>query len=126
MSPIAVLKFRDPLSGTWQPLSSAGPAGPPGPAGPIDILTDVDTSTTPPADGQVLGWDQTTGQWKPVTPVAGGARYLDELLDVDVSTVPAVAGDHLSFDGVGWTAYKNAIQATAPPAPRMGQLWLVQ
>lgn len=123
---MAVLKYRDPLSGTWLPLSSAGPAGPPGPAGPIDILTDVDTSTTPPTNGQVLIWDQATGQWKPGTPVAGGARYLDELLDVDTTTAVPVAGDHLSYDGTGWTPYKNAIQATAPPAPRPGQLWLVQ
>jgi len=58
---VPVLKFKDPISGTWQPLSSAGPAGPPGPAGPIDILTDVDTSTTPPTDKQVLTWDVATG-----------------------------------------------------------------
>ena len=65
------------------------------------------------------------GQWKPGTPVAGGARYLDELLDVDVTTVAPVAGDFLGFDGTGWLPAKNAIQTTPPPTPLKGQLWLV-
>lgn len=65
-----VLKVRvaGPTGPTWAPISSAGPPGPTGPAGPIgpiDILTDVDTSTTAPADGDGLAWSGTAGNWVP-------------------------------------------------------------
>jgi len=35
----------------------------------IDDLTDVDTSTVAPTDGQSLIWDNTAGQWEPGTVV---------------------------------------------------------
>lgn len=38
----------------------------------IDDLSDVDTSTVAPTDGQALTWDNTAGKWEPGT-VAGGA-----------------------------------------------------
>lgn len=37
----------------------------------IDDLSDVDTSTVAPTDGQVLTWDNATGQWEPAD-AAGG------------------------------------------------------
>lgn len=39
--------------------------------GDLDSLGDVDTSTTPPADGQGLMWDAALGQWVPGGPVSG-------------------------------------------------------
>ena len=39
----------------------------------IDDLTDVDTSTTPPADGQALVWSNTDGEWQPGTVSGSGA-----------------------------------------------------
>jgi hypothetical protein len=62
----------------------------------IDDLTDVDTSTTAPTDGQTLLWKDPTnpgdsGQWVPGTP----ATTLDSLTDVDASA-PA-AGEVLTF-----------------------------
>lgn len=41
----------------------------------IDDLSDVDTSTVAPTDGQVLAWDNTAGQWEPTDVVGGGGAY---------------------------------------------------
>lgn len=38
----------------------------------IDLLTDVDTTTTPPTNGQALLWNTPSSQWKPGTVAAGG------------------------------------------------------
>jgi len=38
----------------------------------IDILSDVDTSTAAPTNGQALVWDQGTSKWKPGTIAQGG------------------------------------------------------
>jgi hypothetical protein len=62
----------------------------------IDDLTDVDTTTAAPTDGQTLLWKDPTnpgdsGKWVPGTP----ATTLDSLTDVDASA-PA-AGEVLTF-----------------------------
>lgn len=46
-------------------------------AASIDELSDVDTSTVAPTEGQVLTWDNTAGQWEPATPDAGITRIQD-------------------------------------------------
>ena len=38
----------------------------------LDDLTDVDTTTRTPVDGDVLEWVDTTGEWQPATPSGGG------------------------------------------------------
>jgi hypothetical protein len=38
----------------------------------IDALADVDTTTTSPTVGQVLGWDMSAGKWVPIDRPAGG------------------------------------------------------
>lgn len=65
----------------------------------IDGLTDVDTSTTPPSNGQVLEWDGVN--WVPATQ-AGGATSIDDLSDVDTTTTPPSNGQFLSWDGANW------------------------
>jgi hypothetical protein len=47
----------------------------------IDNLSDVDTSTTLPSDGQVLTWDQAGTKWKPVS------------LSSDVNTTYAISAE---------------------------------
>jgi len=42
----------------------------------IDALSDVDTSTTPPADGQVLTWVDANSQWEPADAASGGGTTL--------------------------------------------------
>ena len=56
---------------------ATGPQGATGPAGDIssssiDALSDVDTTTTSPSDGQALVWDGTGLVWKPGTVAGGG------------------------------------------------------
>ena len=62
-------------AGATGPPGSTGPTGPAGPNGPIDILTDVDTTTTPPTNGQGLKWNGSV--WVPgvVGDPAGLHRY---------------------------------------------------
>jgi len=44
----------------------------------INDLNDVDTATTPPADGQVLRWSATAGQWVPAD-TSGGVSEGDAI-----------------------------------------------
>ena len=55
-----------------------GPADSSATIGSIDDLTDVDTSTFPPTDGQSLVWIQSTGQWSPVSITGGGGAGGDQ------------------------------------------------
>jgi hypothetical protein len=59
-------------------VSATNPAG----VSKIGELTDV--SNTVPTEGQVLAWDATGVEWKPITPTPG---VIDTLLDVDTTTV---------------------------------------
>ena len=43
----------------------------------IDVLSDVDTSTTAPEEGQALVWDDVNSQWIPGTVAAGGGSAED-------------------------------------------------
>ena len=52
------------------------------PTDSIDVLSDVDTSTVAPTDGQALVWDSTAGQWEPG---AAGASNLNALGDVSIN-----------------------------------------
>ena len=54
----------------------------------INELIDVDTLTIPPADGDVLTWNDTDGVWVATAPSGGGggATELSDLTDVVIST----------------------------------------
>lgn len=93
------------------------------PAGSIDDLTDADTSTSAPSNGQALIWDQPTSQWRPgsVATTAQGAladtalqptSSIDALADVDTSTTSPTDGQVLTWDQTAgqWTP------AGIPPA----------
>ena len=60
----------------------------------INALSDVDTTTSAPTNGQVLEWDGTN--WVPAD-VAGGATTIDELSDVDTSTTAPTDGQVLTW-----------------------------
>ena len=61
----------------------------------IDDLSDVDTTTVAPTDGQVLTWDNANSVWEPATPSGGGASDIDDLSDVDTSTSAPTDGQAL-------------------------------
>ena len=64
--------------------------------GSIDDLSDVDTTTAAPTNGQVLEWNGTN--WVPATVSGGGgATSLDDLTDVDTSTVAPTDGQVLTW-----------------------------
>lgn len=60
-----------------------GAGGGGGGATSIDDLTDVDTSSTSPTNGQLLTWNSSLSQWIPATRSVG-ATSLSGLTDVDV------------------------------------------
>jgi hypothetical protein len=49
----------------------------------ITDLSDVDTTTLTPVNGDVLTWDQTNLEWKPLA-AAGGATHIFDLQDVTI------------------------------------------
>jgi len=65
----------------------------------LDDLTDVTALT--PADGEVLQFNATTGQWENVPASAVGATTLDGLSDVTVNATREWAGPYTPLTGVG-------------------------
>jgi hypothetical protein len=61
----------------------------------LDALADVDTSTTPPTDGQALVFHAASGLWIPATLAISLA--LDGLTDVDTTTTPPTDGQVLEY-----------------------------
>jgi hypothetical protein len=66
------------VAGTGISVDSTDPANPvinvTGLVGSIDDLSDVDTTTSAPTDGQALIWNATDGEWQPGE-VSSGATY---------------------------------------------------
>ena len=54
----------------------------------INALADVDTSSTPPTNGQSLVWNTAASQWKPATVSGGGG-----LTDIVNDTTPQLGGN---------------------------------
>lgn len=54
---------------------------------PIDWLLDVDTSSTPPADTNVLQWSSALGKWVPVTGPGGGSGEINTATNIGISGV---------------------------------------
>ena len=75
----------------------------------INDLSDVDTSTAPPTDGQVLSWVDADGEWQPSTPAASGAIVINDLTDVDTVTAPPTDGQTLV-----WSAADSEWQPATP------------
>lgn len=57
----------------------------------INALADVDTSTTPPTNGQALVWNTVASQWKPGTVSGGGGG--SGITDIVEDTSPQLGGD---------------------------------
>jgi hypothetical protein len=75
----------------------------------IDDLTDVDTSTAAPTDGQTLTWSAADSEWQPATPSAAGALVIDDLTDVDTTTAAPTDGQTLV-----WSAADSEWQPATP------------
>lgn len=108
--------------GTWKIAPSGGTGGG-SPA--LDDLTDVDTSTTPPTDGQALVFDGATSTWIPGTVTSdgmGGDTPQGTSLAGSASVaVPTSAWTVLQFDTEtrddgGWHDGTNPSRITVPVA----------
>ena len=67
---------------------------------PIDLddLSDVDTTTTAPTDGQVLTWVDANGQWEPAYAAGGGGR---SAVAVTTSSLASGASEDVTLAGTG-------------------------
>ena len=64
----------------------------------IDALNDVDTTTVPPTDGQVLVWDNANSKWEPGTVAGGTVASIDDIGDVDTTTSAPSDGQTLVWN----------------------------
>ena len=94
---------------------------PANPAGFLSIsdLSDVNTVTNAPSDGQALVWDATQNYWKPGTVASEAPSIaLDDLTDVSVAN-PA-SGQFLKYASGSWSnvalAYADISDAPAVPS----------
>jgi len=97
----------------------------------INDLSDVDTSTAAPTNGQALVWDSSAGKWEPGT-VSGGGSYSDSDVDSHLNTGTANANEVLSWTGsdYDWVAQSGggggasvSVSDSAPSNPSAGDLW---
>ena len=97
----------------------------------INDLSDVDTSTAAPTNGQALVWDSSAGKWEPGT-VSGGSSYSDSDVDSHLNTSTASANEVLSWTGsdYDWVAQSGggggasvSVSDSAPSNPSAGDLW---
>jgi hypothetical protein len=102
------LVLPDDTGTTGQSLTTDGAGvlswATPSTVGSIDDLSDVDTSSVAPTDGQVLAWSASDSEWIPTTNDAGGATTLNDLTDVDTASVAPINGQALVWDSAnsGW------------------------
>jgi hypothetical protein len=68
----------------------------------IDELSDVDTSTVSPTEGQALLWDSTDNEWQPGDVASSSAaKIIDADGDTQIQTEESVDEDKLRFDTAG-------------------------
>jgi hypothetical protein len=88
----------------------------------INALSDVDTNTTAPTDGQALVWDNANSEWKPGTVASsGGATQINDLSDVDTSTTSPTDGQALVWDSAN-SEWKPGTVASSGGATQINDL----
>ena len=99
--------------GAWAVATGGGGGG----ASAIDDLSDVDTSTTPPTNGQALIWDNAASEWKPGSVAAGdlSTASVGDFSDVDLSPQPA--SKLIDFETVA-SSLKDPLPTVASPGFR--------
>jgi len=70
----------------------------------IDALSDVDTSTTPPTNGQSLVWSTASSKWLPSTVTGGGGSALQSRTSISASTISIADG---ASSDITLTAFKS-------------------
>ena len=101
----------------------------------LNDLSDVDTTSNAPLDGQTIIWDAANSIFVPGDSfnqtdfdAAIALKSIDVLADVDTTSNAANNGDALVWDGSNWVpgnATANVtISTTAPSNPEIGDVWL--
>ena len=67
----------------------------------IDDLDDVDTTTTVPADGQVLTWDNTSGNWVPENTNGGTPTGLEKITESGNTGWRLLGRDPANYGDIG-------------------------
>jgi hypothetical protein len=77
----------------------------------IDDLIDVDTTSSPPSNGDSLIWNSGSSNWVPGTPIT--LLSINDLTDVDTVTVPPSSGSVLTWDA-GNSEWAPAASTSSP------------
>ena len=116
-------------NGSWAVSTGGGGGG----ATTIDELSDVDTSSVAPTDGQALVWNDTDGEWQPGT-VAGGTAGVTSIIAGTGISVDQATGDvtitATGGGGGGPATTDDLAEGTTnkyfPEAPNDGQAYVRQ
>ncbi len=86
-------------------------------------MTDVDTLTTPPTNGQVLTWDNLASQWTPGSSVSYNvsANSVTDLSDVDTTTSTPSDDDILRWDQSSGEWRRSKIDGSGGVRPLVGR-----
>ncbi len=88
------------------------------PAPAISNLTDVDVTTTPPANGLVLKYNGGSSKWEPSTDLSGGASTAEQGGVLWDTAIDYLAGDIVSWAGIAYIALVDVpASITTPAAP---------
>ena len=79
------------------------------PTDSIDALSDVDTTTVAPAEGQALVWDSVAGKWEPGS-VSGNASLTRSTPSVTTSSLTDGASENIAITGTGKAGQLFAIE----------------
>lgn len=113
---LCVLKVRAGATGVVEsydlPPIRVGVGSGGGGASALADLTDVDVTTTPPNDGDVLSWNNTAGKWEPAAPTGGGGG---------VEEAPVDGGYYARKDGA-WEGFSPGTDTSVPIGGTTGQV----
>ena len=79
------------------------------PTDSIDALSDVDTTTVAPAEGQALVWDSVAGKWEPRS-VSGNASLTRSSPSITTSSLADSASENVTITGTGKAGQLLAIE----------------
>jgi hypothetical protein len=78
----------------------------------IDDLSDVDTTTVAPTNGQAIVWDTATTSWKPGSVAGGGGGYNQSLNTTDDVVFDSVTSPSIISTGLGVTNFTSSTSLT--------------
>jgi len=86
----------------------------------INALSDVDTATTAPSDGQVLAWNAASSLWKPATASGGGTTGGNGTILLNLTSITSNYTLATGYNGfsVGPISIPTGVTVIIPPTQR--------